>query len=191
MEQEDNRQARNYTSARRINLLPPNEAEVIVEKAAVRTVDADVRAEDIPSHLRKLYDKATEGLEDEQKARVAHLLSKYQDTFSRDEWALGLTHLTEHAIKTGDAPPIKQAPRRVPLAYANDEKKAIEDLKEKGVIRESVSPWASPIVLVSKKDGGIRPCVDYRKVNELVKPDGFPLPRIQDCLDAVAGSKSF
>ena len=46
-------------------------------------------------------------------------------------------------------------------------------------------------MLVSKKDGGVRLCVDYRKVNELVKPDGFPLPRIQDCLDAVAGAKLF
>ena len=102
-----------------------------------------------------------------------------------------MTHLTSHAIKTEGAAPVKQPPRRVPLAYAADEKKAIEDLKAKGVIRESVSPWASPIVRVKKKDGGVRPCVNYRKVNELVKPDGFPLPRIQDCLDAVAGSELF
>ena len=81
------------------------------------------------------------------------------------------------------------APRQVPRAYADDEKRAIEDLKAKGVIRESTSPWASPIVLVKKKDGGVRPFVDYCKVNELVKPDSFLLPRIQDCLDAVAGFK--
>ena len=101
-----------------------------------------------------------------------------------------MTHLTSHAIKTEGAAPVKQPPRQVPMAYA-DEKKAIEDLKAKGVIRDSTSPWASPIVLVKRKDGGVRPCVDYRKVNELVKPDGFPLPRKQDCLDAVAGSKLF
>ena len=73
------------------------------------------------------------------------------------------------------------------MAHATEEKKAIE-LKQKGVIRESTSPWASPIVLVTKKDGGVRPCVDYRKLNQLVKPGGFPLPRIQDCLDSVEGS---
>ena len=77
------------------------------------------------------------------------------------------------------------------MAYAEKEKTAIEDLKAKGVIRDSTSPWACPIVLVKKKDGSVRPCVDYRKVSELVKPDGFPLSRIQDCLDAVAGSKFF
>lgn len=71
-------------------------------------------------------------------------------------------------------------------AYATEEKQAIEDLKAKGV-----SAWASPIVLVQKKDRGVRPCVDYKKVNELVKPNGFPLPRIQDCLTAATGSKLF
>ena len=94
-----------------------------------------------------------------------------------------------HRINAGSAEPIKQPPRRVPLAYAAEEKQAIEDLKAKGVIRDSISPWASPIVLVRKKDGGVRPCVDYRRVNQLVKPDEFPVPRIQDCLNALAGSK--
>ncbi len=104
---------------------------------------------------------------------------------------LGLTDLAEHPINTGNAAPIKQRPRRVPLAYAQEEQKAIEDLLKKGVIQKSTSPWASPIVLVKKKSGAIRPCVDYRRVNALVKPDGFPLPRVQDCLDAVADSCFF
>lgn len=102
-----------------------------------------------------------------------------------------MTHLSEHTINTGDAAPIKQRPRRVPLAYAEEEKQAIHDLLKKIVTRESTSPWASPIVLVRKKPGVVRPCVDYRKVNALVKQDGFPLPRVQDCLDAVAGASLF
>ena len=123
--------------------------------------------------------------------QLASLLNKFGDSFLCGEWNLGLTLLAEHAIETGNAAPIKQHPRRVPLAHAEAEKQAIEDLKAKGVIRESTSPWASPIVLVAKKDGGVCPCVDYRRVNQLVKPDGLPLPRIQDCLDAVAGSSLF
>ena len=71
--------------------------------------------------------------------KVAQTLIKFQDTFSKDEWDFGVTHLTEHSIKTGYAQPVKQPPRRVPLAFAGAEKKAIEDLKAKGVIRESVS----------------------------------------------------
>ena len=84
---------------------------------------------------------------------------------------------------------IRLPPTRVPLAHADKEKEATEDMKAKGVIRDSVSPWASPTCLVTKKNGSVHLCVNYRKVNELVKPDGFPLPRVLDCLDAVEGSK--
>ena len=55
----------------------------------------------------------------------------------------------------------------------------------------SVSSWAIPIVLIRKKNGGVRLCVNYGRVNQLVKPDGFPLPRIPDCLDSVAGLNLF
>ena len=146
---------------------------------------------ELPEHLRDLHTRSTNGKSSFQKRVVAGLLQKYEGTFSKDEWDIGLTTLAEHPIKTGDAAPIKQRPRRVPIAYADEEKKAIEDLLQKGVIQKSTSPWASPIVLVKKKSGEMRPCVDYRKVNALVKPDGFPLPRVQDCLDAVSGSAFF
>ena len=153
------------------------------------TGEADI--EPVPSHLTDLFERTSKAISPAEKARIASLLTKFQDTFSRDEWDIGLTDLAEHSIPKGDATPVKQPPRRDPLAHAEAEKKAIEDLKAKGVIRESLTPWASPIVLVTRKDGGVRPCVDYRRVNQLVKPDSFPLPRIQDCLDAVAGFSLF
>ncbi len=151
----------------------------------------DTDPTNVPEHLLDLYEKSTTGKSEVERQAVAGLLIKYGDTFSKSEWDLGLTDLAEHPINTGNAAPIKQMPRRVPLAYAQEEKKAIEDLLKKGVIQKSTSPWASPIVLVKKKSGAIRPCVDYRRVNALVKPDGFPLPRVQDCLDAVADSCLF
>lgn len=145
----------------------------------------------IPEHLGDLFNRSVDNKTEVERQMIAALLTKHADTFSRDEWDIGLTDLSEHSIDTGDARPIKQRPRRVPLAFAEEEKKAIEDLLKKGVIQKSTSPWASPIVLVRKKSGAIRPCVDYRKINALVKPDGFPLPRIQDCLDAMTGSQYF
>ena len=64
-------------------------------------------------------------------------------------------------------------------------------MKEQGIIRKSSSPWSSPLVLVVNKNGKVRPCVDYRRINAVTVKDAFPLPRIQDCLDTVAGATLF
>lgn len=69
----------------------------------------------------------------------------------------GRTALYEHSVDTGNAKLIKQRPRRVPLALSDEERMAVQQMKEQGVIRESNSPWSSPIVLVRKKSGKIRP----------------------------------
>ena len=186
--EEDASEVANQVSVRRIKFFTADMSKSISDTTARKI---QVVSPEVPSHLEKLYHQTVQNLDADQKQRTAELLHQFQDSFSRDEWDLGFTHLASHAIKTEGAAPVKQPTRRVPMAYANAEKKAIEDLKDKGVIRDSTSPWASPIVLVKRKDGSVRPCVDYRKVNELVKPDGFPLPRIQDCLDAGAGSQYF
>ena len=67
----------------------------------------------------------------------------------------------------------------------------VEDMLTQGVVEESQSPWASPIVLVKKKDGDLRFCVDYRQLNRVTKQDVYPLPRIDDTLDLLSGSKFF
>jgi hypothetical protein len=67
----------------------------------------------------------------------------------------------------------------------------LDDMKRKGVIEESEGTWSSPVVLVRKKNGDLRFCVDYRKLNDVTKKDCFPLPRINDTLDTLAGAKWF
>ena len=189
-QQENETEETNFQKVRRIVI--ENRTDVSEEtdvSTARKTTEGQGKS--VPEHLEDLYLRSTTDLTDEEREKLTDLLHRYGDEFSRNDWDIGVTHLTEHAIKTEGKGPVRLPPRRVPLAHADKEKQAIEDMKAKGVIRESVSPWASPICLVSKKDGGVRLCVDYRKVNELVKPDGFPLPRVQDCLDTVAGSKWF
>ena len=104
---------------------------------------------------------------------------------------MGTTDLVQHSINTGNAPPIKQPPRRIPLAKMAEANREIDDMLEKGVIKTSDSPWSSPIVLVKKKDGTIRFCIDFRKLNDVTIKDSYPIPRIDTTLDALSGSKWF
>ncbi|GBO20384.1 Retrovirus-related Pol polyprotein from transposon 297 [Araneus ventricosus] len=99
--------------------------------------------------------------------------------------------MTQHRIKTRDHPPIKQYPTRLPLAKKEEAECLVKEMVDNGIIEESSGPWASPIVLVKKKDGSTRFCVDYRKLNEITIKDSYPLPRIDDTLDALNGSQWF
>ena len=96
-----------------------------------------------------------------------------------------------HRINTGDARPIHQPPRKLPSAKQAEVNILLEDTKSKGVIEKSDSLWSSPVVLVQKKDGSLRFCVDYQRLNDITKKDCFPLPRIDDTLDTLAGARWF
>ena len=165
---------------------PPSEQ---VRRAVPSEVDAG--PDEVPTHLQELYDDTCTTLSPDERLIVKQLLIDFSDIFSTSDDDLGLTHLTEHTINTGNATPVKQAPRRVPLAYSGEDKKALDKLLKQGCIRPSNSPWASPVVFVLKRDKSVRPCYDMRRVNELTVKDSFPLPRTEDCLDAVSGAKLF
>ncbi|GBL83036.1 hypothetical protein AVEN_165270-1 [Araneus ventricosus] len=83
--------------------------------------------------------------------------------------------MTQHRINTGNHPPIKQYPRRLPLAKKEEAERLVKEMVDNGIIEESSGPWASPIVLVKKKDGSTHFCVDYRKLNEITIKDSYPL----------------
>ena len=104
---------------------------------------------------------------------------------------LGKVDQIKHTINVGDARPIKQSPYRVPVAKKEIIDNEVEKMLVQEVIRPSMSPWSSPIVLVAKQDGSTRFCIDYRKVNAVTKKDAYPLPRIDDTLDALGGAEYF
>lgn len=136
-----------------------------------------------------MFEKSSALLNREEKGLFAKLLIKYGSAFSRPSDDLGQADRVKHRIKTGPSAPIRQPPRRQPFGKREIERQEIEKMLGKGVIEPSNSPWASPIVLVTKKDGTTRFCVDYRRLNDVTVKDAYPLPRVDECLDALAGSK--
>ncbi|BHF64235.1 hypothetical protein SprV_0200723600 [Sparganum proliferum] len=123
--------------------------------------------------------------------QLQHLLTQFKDIFDWDGKSTGRTNVTQHCIDTGDAKPIRIPPRRLPIFYQKELDALISDMLSRKIIRPSHSPWSSPIVLVRKKDGTMRLCVDYRKLNAVTKKDSFPLPRIDATLDTLAGNTVF
>ena len=119
------------------------------------------------------------------KDQVVELLKKYKRCFARNNGELGRTKLAEHVIDTRDASPLSQAP------YYQVIKDQANQMLEAGVVEPANSPWASPVVIVHKKDRSWRFCVDYRKLNAVTIPDVYPLPRVEDALSLLEGSKFF
>ena len=102
----------------------------------------------VPAHLRDLYTRTIAGLNLDQQRQVANLLSKYSDVFSKNDSDVGRTGIIKHKIPTGNAQPIKQPPRRVPVHMNAEVDSQITEMLDKDVIQPSKSPWASSIVLV-------------------------------------------
>ena len=94
-------------------------------------------------------------------------------------------------IDTGNSPPIKQRPWRLPFVHREEAKRQIKDMLTQGVIEPSTNPWSSPIVLVRKKHGQLRFCVDYRKLNLVMQCEAHPIPRTDDILDSLSSAKFF
>ncbi len=104
---------------------------------------------------------------------------------------IGISDIVEHEIDTGNNTPIAQKPYKVDSEKREIMKKEIKKLREMGWIRKAHGPWASPVVMVKKKDGEIRFCVDYRKINAITTTDAHPLPRIEELLEQFSESKWF
>ena len=154
-------------------------------------VDNDRETPSVPEHLSDLFQRSSHLLNPDECSQLAQLLINFADVFAVSSDDLGHTSLVTHQIDTGSSHPICQPARRLPLHKRAEADTLLKDMLNKGVIEPSSSPWMSLIVLVKKKDGSTRFCVDYHKLNEVTVKDSYHLPRIDDCLDALAGCRSF
>lgn len=146
---------------------------------------------ELPEYLQVVYGKNCDKLDENQKKSFKFFLLQERDVFSSGLEDIGRTGIVQHKIDTGDQRPIKQAPRRLPLSKKVEAESCVKEMSDKGIIEPSSSPWCSPIVLVKKKDGSTRFCVDYRRLNGVTKKDAYPLPRLDVTLDSICGSKWF
>ena len=145
----------------------------------------------VPEHLQDLYERSSKLLSQQESHQLKGLLVKFPDQFAKHEGDLGRTDLARHRIETGNAAPIKQRPRRLPIHQKEVADTEIESMLKRGIITPATGPWAAPVVLVRKKNGKVRFCVDYRRLNAITRKDAYPLPRIDETIDMLSGSRFF
>ena len=171
----------------RITLIPQADT-VFHDSAAVSTVMAPSVTPFLPPEL-DLSD-AQRTLTRQQLRQLHAVLSRYSDVWAT-ETDRGAAVGVEHRVELTTDQPFAHAPRRLSPAERQLVDKMTTDMLKEGVVEPSESPWASPIVLVNKKDGSVRFCVDYRALNKITKRDVYPLPRIDDLLGALDGMRYF
>ena len=130
-------------------------------------------------------------LSPEERVKVEQVLKKWQNIFSKGPTNLGCTNLVEHEIKLKNETPFKEAYLRIPQSLIQEVREHLKEMLEIGAIRNSKSPFSWNVVIVSKKGGTIRFCIDYRKLNQRTITDAYAIPRIDDTLHLLAGAKYF
>ena len=139
----------------------------------------------------KLDLKGTEEWPDDLQQKVHDHLVEYQHLFSLNDLELGKTSKVKHQIKLNNNVPFKDRYRRIQSQEFDEVCRHLGEMLKIGAIQKSVSPWASPVVLVRKKDGSLRFCIDLRKLNSQTIKDAYSLPRIEESLDCLNGAVIF
>lgn len=127
----------------------------------------------------------------EQLTSLQDPLDKQKAAFSIDG-SIGETGLCEHEIELlENVTPIAEPLRRRPLLHKAEAERQVDKMLEEGIIEHSASPWASAYVLVKKKGGELRMCIDFRKLNDKTTKNAYPMPNNEECLDALSGNRFF
>ena len=130
-------------------------------------------------------------LSPDQMQELKSLLHDCSDVFALTDQELGCTGIVHHSIDTGEHRPIKQQPYRTAIVRRDTIRQTVNEMQHQGIVQPSRNHWAIPVVLVPKKDGSLCFCVDYRKLNSIMRKDVSPLPRVDDILDTLSGTKFF
>ena len=129
--------------------------------------------------------------ENQHKSLIDEIIGEFPNLAASDLSQLGKTNVYQHTIDVGEAKPIKLHPYRTSPRHLEFLKEKIGRMLNNKLIEKSFSPWSAPTVIVNKKNGKFRLCIDYRKLNAVTKPDAYPVPKIADMLDALGHSAFF
>ena len=143
----------------------------------------------LPEKCVDLLNRAGNGLLDQETmTKLKNILISNESAFSDNDYDLGTFTEVSHHIETGDARPIKLGLRRTPIHFIDEEDQLLKKMLDVGVIEPSSSSWAAAPVLIRKKDGKVRWCIDYRCLNNVSKKDTYPLPLMDECIDTLEGN---
>ena len=127
----------------------------------------------------------------EQKKRYINIIYDCECVFSLHDEDLGYCDKIKHTIPTTSDKPVYLPHRAIPVQLQAEVRKCLETWQRQGIIRPSNSPYASQVVIVRKKTGEIRLCIDFRALNKVSRRDSFPLPRVEEALQAVQSAMWF
>lgn len=133
-------------------------------------------------------DKLTINGDHHTRAKLAEVVRNYPDVFNG---RVGRTRLIEHDILLKNQTPIALKPYPYPPAKQATIDTMIRDMEEQGLVEQSTSPWAAPIVLAKKKDGSPRLCIDYRRLNDITESNAYPMPDLNTLIRQMRGAKVF
>ena len=167
---------------------------VVLESDKIKTIDISTGRKNIIQQFQKMIpslDVYFDPFNDEEVCTIATAIGKYADIFETNSNEYGKAKNVTHRIDTGSSKPFNQPPHRASPVERETIRIMTEEMISNKVIQPSVSPWASPVVLVNKKNGKKRFCIDFRKLNLVTTRDVYPIPRIEDCLAALGGNVFF
>ena len=154
-----------------------------------------LKPEPTPERLNELFEKLDlEGIEnwsEAEQVEVHELMTEFQHLFALSDLEFACTSLVKHKINVDNTVPFKERYQRIPPQEYNEVRNHLQEMLKVGAIRKSVSPWVSPVVLVRKKDGSLRFCIDLRKLNSQTIKDAYSLPQIEESLDCLNGAVIF
>ena len=155
----------------------------------ISTIQSEPKEQNKDTPEEKLTAFNLDHIQEYQQKTLKDALFRNIDIFVHRDTDLTTTNVTEMRINTGNHPPTYQQPRRPPLVYRSELERQIQEMLDANVIRRSNSPWMSPVILVPKKDGSIRLCVDFRKLNAVTVRTAASMPSADDIFFALGKSK--